>query len=173
MWTSKKGSGFYTRSLNNMCLLIPLVCCEDVFTQYCFAAFSLYWLTALSLHHFAVVPFCRNRRHQSFFDALTGKRQFLQNNLLSRLQHLSLEAKLLDRPGKLIRILCNVRELPIITLYVNCFLCNVRELQTMNFVRPGCQSRMQWNYYITVWMITLWLLRQPCRTCFPQITVLH
>ena len=101
------------------------------------------------------------------------KRPFLQNNLLSHLQHLSLEAKLLDRPGKLIRIQRNVRKLPIITLYVNCFLCNVRELQTINFVRPGCQSRMQWNYYITVWMITLWLLRQPCRTCFPQITVLH
>ena len=157
MWTSKKkGSGFYTRSLNNMCLLIRLVCCEDAFTQYCFAAFSLYWLTALSLHHFAVVPFCRNRRYQSFFDALTGKRQFLQNNLLSHLQHLSLEVKLLYRLGELVRI-----------------LCNVRELQTINFVRPGCQSRMEWNYYITVWMITLWLLRQPCRTCFPQITVLH
>ena len=156
MWTSKKGSGFYTRPLNNMCLLIRLVCCEDVFTQYCFAAFSLYWLTALSLHHFAVVPFCRNRRHQSFFDALTGKRQFLQNKLLYRLQHLSFQSKLLYCLGELVRI-----------------QRNVRELQTINFVRPGCQSRMQWNYYITVSMITLWLLRQPCRTCFPQITVLH
>ena len=73
---------------------------------------------------------------------LVGKNQE-SKDLLSRLQHLSLEAKLLDRPGKLIRILCYVRELPIITLYVNCFLCNVRELQTINFVRPGCQSRMQ------------------------------
>ena len=153
MWTSKKGSGFYTRSLNNMCLLIRLVCCEDVFTQYCFAAFSLYWLTALSLHHFAVVPFCRNRRHQSFFDALTGKDRSYRTISSPTF---SFQSKLLDRPGKLVRI-----------------QRNVRELQTINFVRPGCQSRMQWNYYITVSMITLWLLRQPCRTCFPQITVLH